>query len=190
MCQECYREDNHSKLNVYNSMVTDNVSRTLMQCVFNPLITQSLFIGCPSDGLICSEWWVGGNIYFNFPFMGQDNVMYFFPTLSHRVCLVEAATRSGFTINKLNRGCSLEQRMAAHSRWEEPGPQMATEVENQSAECKCEAGSWTALGMDKYSSEGQTERTLCNSTLGDLERILGCSVPDSYSKHSRPWAMN
>lgn len=102
ICQECYREDNHSKLSVYNSMVTDNVSRTLMQCVFSPLTTQSLFIGCPSDGLICFEWWVGGSIYFNFPFMGQDNVMYFFSTLSHRVCLVEAATWSGFTINKLN----------------------------------------------------------------------------------------
>ena len=56
ICQECYREDNHSKLNVYNSMVTDNVSRTLMQCVFNPLITQSLFIGCPSDGLTFPLW--------------------------------------------------------------------------------------------------------------------------------------
>lgn len=85
ICQECYREDNHSKLSVYNSMVTDNVSRTLMQCMFSPLITQSLFIGCPSGGLICFEWWVGRGIYFNFPFMGQDNVMYFFSTLSHRV---------------------------------------------------------------------------------------------------------
>lgn len=154
-----------------------------MQCVFNPLIIQQLFTGCSSNNLLSVVGW--REHLFNSPFMGRDNVMYFFPVLSHSVPQkllheVEAPLISWV------RGCSLEQRMAAHNTWEEPGPQTATQVEDQRAECKCEAVSWTALGVDEYSSEGQTERTLCNLTLGDLEWILGCSVPHPYPKHSDP----
>lgn len=65
-----------------------------------------------------------------------------------------------------------------------PGPQTATLVENQKAESQRDAVSRTTLSLGKYSSEKQMEWTLCNWILGDLEWILGCSVPHPHPKHS------
>lgn len=85
----------------------------------------------------------------------------------------------------------LNKRMSSRAKNEQPtrdekslGPQTAAQVENQKTEYKCDAVSRSTLGMGKYSSDRQTERTLCNLIMGDLEWILGCSVRQPYSKHS------